>query len=113
EKPSASAISAQLNRVSYVRITRLLTSTARMRNGAIARRPHLLGVFPKIARSNIKLARLPGLGPHVELGRRERDVERSLLRIESDHVAVAQATGGQRLIGGTDHILVSVPRHAL
>src|SRR5262245_29023539 len=90
EKPSASAINPQLNRVSYVRITRLLSSTARMRNGAIARRPHLLGVFPKVARAKSLLAGLPTLGPRIELGRRKRDVERSLVGIEGDHVAVAQ-----------------------
>src|SRR5262245_44597496 len=90
KKPSASAINPQLNRVSYVRITRLLSSTARMRNGALARRPHLLGVFPKIARAKSMLTGLPTLGPRLELGRRQRDVERSLVGIEGDHVAVAQ-----------------------
>src|SRR5207245_7849997 len=90
EKPSASAISPQLRTTSYVRIARLLSRTARMRDGAIARRPDLLGVFPQIPRSKSWLAGLPILRPRLKLARRQSDGENSILSVQSDHVAVAQ-----------------------
>src|SRR5262245_65015294 len=67
-KPSASAINPELNRISYVRITRLLSSTARMGEGAIARRPHLLGVFRKINRAKRKIAGMRNLCHGITLG---------------------------------------------
>src|SRR5262245_24142649 len=61
-----------------------------MSDGAITRRPHLLGVFPKIPRPKSQLASLPILGPRLKFTRRQSDGEDSVLSVESDHVAVAQ-----------------------
>jgi len=89
EKPSASAISPQLEDNINVRIARLLSRTARMRDGAIARRPDLLGVFPQIP--DQILAR----GPFQSFARPQarpptKDGENSILSVQSNHVAVAQ-----------------------
>src|SRR5580693_4034948 len=72
-----------------IRIARLLGTAARMGHRAITRRPDLLGVFPQIARPIFLGARLPGLGAGGELGVAQLDVQRALLGIELDDVAVA------------------------
>src|SRR6202043_1002126 len=72
-----------------IRITRLLGTAARMGHGAIARRPDLLGVFPQIARPIFLGPRLPGFGAGGELAVAQLDVQRTLLGIELDDVAVA------------------------
>src|ERR1700675_1915217 len=84
-----------------IRITRLLGTAARMGYRAIARRSDLLGVFPQIARRIFLGSRLPGLGAGSKLAVAQLDVERALLGIEFDDVAVANepdraAHGGLR-----------------
>src|SRR3972149_181457 len=77
------------NSVSAIRITRLLARPARMGHRAIDGRTHLLGVFPQITGTEFGLARLPlrlALGEFVI---RKLDVDRALVGIEFDDVAVA------------------------
>src|ERR1700682_128514 len=83
--PLAMRLTAALD----IRITRLLGTAARVGHRAVARRSHLLGVFPQIARCVFFGARLPGFGAGSKLGVAELDVERALLGIELDDVAVA------------------------
>ncbi len=49
DNPTARASKLMLKMTSDVRMARLLRSCASMGHRAIARRPHLLGVFPLIA----------------------------------------------------------------
>src|SRR5580700_1788416 len=84
-----------------IRITRLLGTAARMGHRAIARRSDLLGVFPQIAGRVFLRARLPVLGARGKLGVAQPDVQRALLGIELDDIAVADqpdraAHGGLR-----------------
>src|SRR6185312_6528214 len=72
-----------------IRITRLLGRPARMGHSAIARGADLLGIFPQIAGGEFLAPRLPFLGAAFEFGRRQVGVERTLLGIERDAVAVA------------------------
>src|SRR5207253_5570907 len=68
-KPSAGAsprlrpISTIPSVRSHVRIARLLGRSARMGDGAVERRPHLLGVLPQITRGELSLPRFPILAP--------------------------------------------------
>src|SRR3984957_674722 len=73
-----------------IRITRILGTAARMGHRAITRRPDLLGIFPQIARPIFLGARLPGLGAGGKLGVAQLDVQRALLGIELDDVAVTK-----------------------
>src|SRR5690349_2676498 len=83
-------ISNTRNRFSTVRIALFLTCPAGMRHRAIDGWPHLMGVFPQIAGSEFRLARLPlalALGKFVG---GKLDVERTLDRIDLDDVTVAE-----------------------
>src|SRR5579863_8789073 len=72
-----------------IRIARLLSRRARMGDGAVAGRSHLLGVFPQIAGGVFACARLPFLPPPLKLILAQLDVERPLVAIELDDIAVA------------------------
>src|SRR5215467_11271074 len=63
---------------------------AGMGDGTSARRPNLVLVFPQGAAPKRRRLWLPLLCPAVELVLAQLDVERSLLGIEDDHVAVAE-----------------------
>src|SRR4051812_42586858 len=75
---------------SDIRIGPDLLGATRMRHRTAAGGADLLGVFPQISRGEIRLARLPAGGALVELGLAELDLERALLGVDRDHVAVAQ-----------------------
>src|SRR5262249_23878444 len=92
---------AMLARTLNVRIARSLGRRAGMGHRAIARRSHLLGVLPQISGGEYGRSRLPCLGPRLELGLAELDLERALHRVHGDDVAVAHerdrpADGGFR-----------------
>src|SRR5262249_36410666 len=72
-----------------VRIARALGRRAGMGHRAIARRSDLLGVFPQISCGEYGSPRLPRLGPRLELGLAELDLEGTLHRVHGDDVAVA------------------------
>src|SRR5580658_7137063 len=84
--PVATRRSARLD----IRIARLLGTAARMGHRAIARRSHLLGVFPQIAGPELRFPRLPILLAGGELGIAQLDIEGALVGIELDDVAVAK-----------------------
>src|SRR5579885_1012280 len=75
--------------VSDVRIAIRFGSAARMGDGALERVADLLGVFPQIARRVAVLARLPLTLALGEFLGRQLDVERALLGVDLDDVAVA------------------------
>ena len=54
DKPKASASKPMLKTTSDVRIARLLRCPAGMGHGALARRSHLLGVFPQISGGELR-----------------------------------------------------------
>src|SRR5947207_8424463 len=89
-KPTPSAITASRTTRSNVRITRLLSSSARVSHRAIDGGPHLLGVFPDIAGAELALPRLPILPAVGELLCGELHIERACVGIDLDDVAVAQ-----------------------
>src|ERR1700730_6181658 len=98
---SATPLPVVMRAVLGIRIARLLGTAARMGHCAIARRSDLLGVFPQIARRIFLGARLPGFGAGGKLGVAQLDVQRTLLGIELDDVAVSDqpdrtAHGGLR-----------------
>src|SRR5262249_2497356 len=66
-----------------------LLGAARMRYGSAARVADLLGIFPQIARGEIRRPHLPAGAARVELGLVELDVERALVGVDVDDVAVA------------------------
>src|SRR5436190_1715352 len=90
ERPTATPSKARLPMSLDIRIARPLGRRAGMGDGAVARRSHLLGVFPYISRGDFRLPRLPRLGPRVEFSLAELDLESALDGIECDDVAVAQ-----------------------
>src|SRR5262245_9694783 len=75
---------------SDIRIGPDLLGATRVRHGTAARIADLLGVFPQITRGEIHLARRPGGAALVELGLVELNLERALLGVDRDDVAVAQ-----------------------
>src|SRR5262245_40839096 len=71
-----------------IRVASNFRSPASMRDGARARRSHLVRIFPQHA-ALIGIGRwLPGLAPFAQLGRTHLDIERALLCIDGDDVAV-------------------------
>src|SRR5689334_15393919 len=63
---------------------------AGMRHRALLGIADRLRVFPERARLVFVLPRLPALAPLGELGLAELDLDRALLGVDRDHVAVAQ-----------------------
>src|SRR5215467_5631443 len=77
-RPRPTVNTAAGMRWSDIRIGPDLLGATRMGHGTAARVADLLGVLPQIARGEIRLPRLPGGAPLVELGLGELDVERAL-----------------------------------
>src|SRR5690349_12024541 len=75
---------------SHVRITRLLDRSARMGDGAVERRPDLLGVLPQITGGELPLPRFPILAPPLQLLCGELHIQRAFFRVDLDDVPVAQ-----------------------
>src|SRR5580700_2382755 len=87
--PRPAPNNATASKRSYIRIARLLGRPARMGDGAVARRPDLLGIFPDVSRCVGRPARLPRRPPLRELGLAQPHLEGAAVRIDGDDVAVA------------------------
>src|SRR6266545_2529059 len=87
-KPRPAQNSAAGMRQSDIRIAPDLCCPAGMGHGAATRGAHLLGVFPKITRREIGLFLFPAPAARLELRRAQLDVERAVVGIELDDVAV-------------------------
>src|SRR4029077_6158884 len=89
-KPSAGAsprptpISRITSARSHVRIARLLGRSARMGDGAVDRRPNLLGVLPQITGGEFSLPRFPILAPPLQLLCGELHIQRAFFRVDLD-----------------------------
>src|SRR5213592_1131864 len=90
ERPTATPSKAMLAMNLDIRIARPLGRRAGMGDRALARRSHLLGVFPQISRGEFGSPGPPGLRPCLEFSLAEFDLEGTLYRVHGDDVAVAQ-----------------------
>src|SRR5581483_9921539 len=86
--PNIRSAAAAPNAILHVRIALDFHARSGMGHGAGTRRTDLVCVFPQIAASELRRLRLPSLGPGRELGLGQLDIERALLGVEHDHVAV-------------------------